>query len=202
MHIDLAFRLQANQPISADHGFALFGAISRVLPAVHADTEIGVHPIAGRQIGDRQMELNGDSRLVLRIPDGKISAVLPLAGKSLQLGDSRLVVGVPEVRTLLPATAVRSRIVLIKVSGHDATALTADIFSHAARKQLQALGVSEQAALAVNQHKRRTIQVHGRELVGYEVIVEGLSAEESIILQERGLGGKRHMGCGVFMPLR
>jgi hypothetical protein len=33
-------------------------------------------------------------------------------------------------------------------------------------------------------------------------VVEGLTAEESLTLQTHGLGGKHHMGCGVFVPLR
>jgi len=37
------------------------------------------------------------------------------------------------------------------------------------------------------------------EIVGYELIIQGLTAEESITVQEQGLGGKRHMGCGVFV---
>jgi len=36
--------------------------------------------------------------------------------------------------------------------------------------------------------------------VGYAVRVSGLSDEDSLKLQERGLGGKRRMGCGVFVP--
>ena len=32
--------------------------------------------------------------------------------------------------------------------------------------------------------------------------VGGLTAEESICLQERGLGGRRRMGCGLFVPGR
>jgi hypothetical protein len=34
------------------------------------------------------------------------------------------------------------------------------------------------------------------------VIIEGLTAEESLTIQEKGIGGRRHMGCGVFVPLR
>ena len=39
-------------------------------------------------------------------------------------------------------------------------------------------------------------------IVGYSLVVEGLSAVESMLLQERGLGGRTRMGCGFFMPLR
>jgi CRISPR-associated protein Cas6 len=46
--------------------------------------------------------------------------------------------------------------------------------------------------------KRRTLRIKDKEVVGYEVLVEALTAEESLNLQEHGLGGRRHMGCGIF----
>ena len=39
-------------------------------------------------------------------------------------------------------------------------------------------------------------------MIGYALRVFGLTAEESIRLQEEGLGGRRRMGCGVFLPIR
>lgn len=38
--------------------------------------------------------------------------------------------------------------------------------------------------------------------LGYEVVLEGLTAKESLHFPEKGLGGRRHMGCRVFVPLR
>ena len=42
------------------------------------------------------------------------------------------------------------------------------------RRQLTAIGVSIQAIVSVG--KRRTIRIHGKEVVGYELIIEGLYA--------------------------
>ena len=33
-----------------------------------------------------------------------------------------------------------------------------------------------------------------------EILLDGLTDNESIGIQETGLGGRRHMGCGVFEP--
>jgi CRISPR/Cas system CSM-associated protein Csm4 (group 5 of RAMP superfamily) len=44
--------------------------------------------------------------------------------------------------------------------------------------------------------------VAGRRILGYSVRVAELTLDESLILQERGLGGKRRMGCGVFRGTR
>jgi CRISPR-associated endonuclease/helicase Cas3 len=139
------------------------------------------------------------STLTLRVPDDQIAGMLPLAGQALRLGNASVRVGVPTVRTLVPVTALRSRLVNIKVANIRPEATTEEQFAGAVRRQLSALGISEAASLTVG--KRRTMRVKERELVGYEVLVEGLTAEDSIALQEHGVGGKRHMGCGVFVPI-
>jgi CRISPR-associated protein Cas6 len=36
-------------------------------------------------------------------------------------------------------------------------------------------------------------------VVGYALRVNGLTEEGSIRLQEEGLGGRRRMGCGIFV---
>jgi CRISPR-associated protein Cas6 len=199
MLVDLSFQLTSAQPIPADHGYALYAAVSRLLPAVHAENGFAIHPIGGRQVGERRMELMPWSTLSIRVPADQISSLLALAGKSLELHDATIRVGVPEVRPLIPATALRSRLVVIKVANVDARALTAERFAAAARRQLDDLGIAPAAQLTLG--KRRSLGVHRKEIVGYELVVEGLTAEESITLQEKGLGGKRHMGCGVFVAM-
>jgi CRISPR-associated protein Cas6 len=199
MHIDLTFHLQAVGPIPADHGYALYSAVSHLIPEVHQDNGIAIHPISGRQIGDRRLMLMPWSTLSIRVPDSQIAVVLKLAGKSLRIDGASLRVGVPEVRALIPAEAVRSRLVIIKVAHADAADLTTELFTAAARKKLDELGIGTEAVLSVG--KRRSLHLKQREIVGYELLVEGLTAVESITLQENGLGGKRHMGCGVFVPM-
>jgi CRISPR-associated protein Cas6 len=197
MHIDLAFHLQAVGPIPADHGYALYAAVSHLIPEVHQDDSIAIHPICGRQIGERRLMLMPWSTLSIRVPDGQIAVVLKLAGKSLRLDGAALRVGVPEVRTLTPSTAVRSRLVIIKLAHADAAELTTEMFTIAARKKMNELGIGSETILSIG--KRRSLRMKQREIVGYEIVVKGLAAAESITLQENGLGGKRHMGCGVFV---
>jgi CRISPR-associated protein Cas6 len=201
MYVDVSFMLTGTNPIAADHGYALYGAVSRLLEdKVHSENAIGVHPIRGRQVGNRQLMLMPWSTLTLRVADDQIAAMLPLAGHALRIGNASVRVGVPTVRALVPVTALRSRLVNIKVANIRPEATTEEQFAGAVRRQLNALGISEAASLTVG--KRRTMRVKERELVGYEVLVEGLTAAESITLQEHGIGGKRHMGCGVFVPWR
>lgn len=193
-YVDLSFCVQSSSPLWSDHGFSLFGAISRILPDAHDTNAIGILPIAGNQIGERKIQLDTRSRLTLRIPSGDIARWLPLSGKTLEVSGASLQVGVPEVRALVPTTAIRSRLATTK-NGQEQARFEAEI-----RRQMEALGVSKDAILSIG--KRRTIRVHSKEVVGYEVVIEGLSFDESLAIQTHGLGGRRHMGCGVFVGIR
>jgi CRISPR-associated protein Cas6 len=153
---------------------------------------VGIHPICGQQIGNRQISLTNNSRLALRTTDDKIAALIQLAGKRLNVAGCPLRIGVPQVYGLTPAPALRSRLVTTK------NGLDQNRFLQEVRRQLDALNILSEVIVTVA--KRRTVRIHDKEVVGYEVIIEGLTAEESVNLQERGLGGRRHMGCGVFVP--
>jgi len=197
--IDLCFALTGAAHLFSDHGYQLYAALSRVLPQLHDQNGIGVHPIRGQQVGNRRIALGKQSRLVIRTPVDRIGDWLPLAGKQLEIGECRLRVGVPQVWSLRPATALRSRLVTIKVKeAEDAQSLTSELFQAAARRQLDALDISPDANLTLG--KRRTLRVKSKEIVGYEVLVEDLTADESLTLQSQGLGGRRHLGCGLFVP--
>jgi CRISPR-associated protein Cas6 len=210
--VDLAFRLQGDR-IPADHGYALLGAVSRIVSAVHGDDSIGIHPIIGRYIGNREIALSDRSRLVLRLDSDRIAEVLPLAGGGLDLDGRKIRVGVPETWALVPAARVRSRLVVIKGF------LESEPFLEAVRRQLDALGVKgvpgllrRQAPKALEGRSgiaadrspfvRRTVRIRDKTVVGYAVEVMGLDAGDSIKLQEVGLGGRRRFGCGVFVPFR
>jgi CRISPR-associated protein Cas6 len=202
MKVDLAFSLVSTHAVPADHGYLLYSAVSRMLPEAHQADGYGIHPIRGRQLGGRTLQLTEQSRLVIRVDAGQIARFLPLAGKPLQLLDRTLWIGVPQVRTLVPATTLRSRLVTIKLPDtvSQPPEAAAECFQAAVRRQLGELGVSAEAQVSLG--KRRTLRIKDKEVFGYEVLLEGLTAEESIVVQEHGLGGRRRFGCGVFVPNR
>jgi CRISPR-associated protein Cas6 len=189
--VDLAFRL-TGPTIPVDHGYALYSAVSRLLPGLHTDKEIGIHPIRGRYVGDGGLQLTSSSRLTIRLPDDRIRDVLKLAGKRLELDGYQLQVGIPEVRALRASAVLYSRLVTIKGF------MEVEPFLAAARRQLNPLGVS--AELTVGE--RRTLRVKDKQVLGFEVSAVHVDAAGSLRLQERGIGGRRHMGCGMFVPMR
>lgn len=191
---DLAFHVVPDTQIPVDHAYFLYGAISRLIPEVHSENGIAIHPLRGLQIGNRKMALQPSSRLTFRLEAERIPAVLGLSGKKLRIGgEANITVGVPEIRALVPATVLRSRLCTIKGFQEPV------VFAEAVRRQLDSLGISPEVSVEVG--KRRTLRIKDKEIVGFEVILGALNAEESIKVQEAGVGGRRHLGCGIFVPV-
>lgn len=209
--VDLRFHLRG-QLIPVDHGYQLFAAVSHLLPALHGDDEIGIHPISGPLAGNRCQLVTDKSFLTIRLPSERMADVLPLAGKSLKIGGDEIRVGVPQTRALIPSARVYSRLVVINGFTEP------EPFLDAVVRQLDAMNVKGKAYLVqqaeieeVNRERpagthspflRRTIRIRDKEIVGFALGVEELTAEESIMVQEKGIGGRRRFGCGIFVPDR
>lgn len=207
--VDVSFRLQGiNIPV--DHGYHLYSSVSKQIPEIHGDDEVGLHPISGQLAGDRLLLLTERSSLTFRISSDRISQILPLAGKEVNVGEHKIRVGVPQTLALVPSARLYSRLVVIKGF------MEPEPFLEAVRRQLESLSIKGEPTLVAQPHiakanvdkeagshspsLRRTLNIRGKEIVGFAVRVEELTAEESIRLQEKGLGGRRRFGCGIFIP--
>lgn len=209
--LDVIFPVNGST-IPRDHGYSLYAAISRLVPSVHEAKDTGIFPIRGQNTGDGALFLTDRSALRLRLPAARIPAILPLAGKVLELDGHRLRVGVPRVAPLVPAPTLASSLVLINPwheKGTPMPQITPDLFLEAVKRQMGKLGVGGEAGIQAitdgprkGQARRRTLRIKDRVLAGYALIIQGLTADESIRLQAEGIGGKRLMGCGLFLELK
>ena len=194
--VDLYFHIQAKE-IAVDHGYALYGAISHILETrgkdedkwLHTADNVGLLPIRGHYAGKGKLLLGQHAQLGLRLPVGLIPKVLPLAGKRLDVNGDVLRVGVSTTSALIPAPVLYAHIVTTK-NGKDEARFDAEI-----QRQLDALAIKGKPARG----PRRIMTIKDKKVVGYSLLVSELTAEESIRLQEQGLGGRRKMGCGVFV---
>jgi CRISPR-associated protein Cas6 len=198
--IDLSFAL-VGSTIPLDHGYSLYSALCRVVPALHGDRRLGVHPIRGQQSAPGVLSLTKWSRLKLRLPAEQIAPYIAVAGQKLDLAGHHLRVGIPRVEALIPAASLASRLVTFR------HALTAESFEASVRRELKQMPSAGQVQLVsstrskfAGQPLRRVVRVKEKRIVGYALRVLGLTEEESIRLQEEGLGGRRRMGCGLFVP--
>ncbi|HWO72243.1 MAG TPA: type I-MYXAN CRISPR-associated protein Cas6/Cmx6 [Dehalococcoidia bacterium] len=212
--VDCSFGLfppSSQAALPADSAYFLYAAISRILPWLHNRPDVGIHPLRGRLIGKRSMLLPKRSTLTFRAPAGLVGPLLALAGKTLTVAGVPLQVGTPNIYPLAPAALLSSRLVIIRGFQEP------DAFLAAVQRQLEKMGVGGQARLVTRQSPtavetdgkggqgewiRRTLRVKDMEIVGFAVEVGGLSAADSLRLQEVGLGGRRKFGCGVLVPKR
>ncbi len=199
--IELAFPVLGRH-LPEDNAYLLYSAISKALEG-HLPDEVGVSSITGSPAGDWRLRIERTTRLRIRLSADRISGLLSLAGQSLEVGGHVITLGIPRVHALQPAPTLQSRLVTIKGF------LEPEPFLEAARRQLGALGVTGQATIPFitasprqGQPKRRVIRIKERVIVGFALRVERLSTADSLMLLTRGLGGRRHMGCGIFVPAR
>ncbi len=225
MLIELNFPVLGGTEIPADHGYALYGALSRLVPKLHTrEMPLRIGPIRGAYVGNGKLRLDSrGSRLCVRLQPDDLPAVLPLAGKSLNLDGHAVRLGVPQVSALVPAPTLFARMVVIKASSPmlDPAVKTSRTrektkryqepaeFLAAIRRELERQGIGAQADLPLHETGPRTgqpcrhvMRIHGKKIVGFSVIIQGLTAEESLMIQEQGLGGRGKLGGGFFVPVK
>lgn len=201
--VDLVFPVRG-ESVQTDHAYPLYGALSGAVPAFHDPQQpLRFAPLTGTRGDAGRLQLAAWSRLRVRLTADAIPTVLPLAGKALDVAGARVSLGPPSVEALVPAAALESWMVTFK-NGEDP-----DTFLATARAKLTELGIAGEPAVRAfesgpraDEPRRRVIRVSGVAIVGYALLVSGLTAEESIRLQKSGLGGRTKIGCGFFLPAR
>ncbi len=199
--IDLAFPVKGTV-LNADHNYYLYSAIAREFPILHNLSDLAINTISGKPDREGKILLVPGSKLWMRLPVENIAYIYQLAGKKLRIGQYSIELGNPSLHPLEPVDALKARIVTIK-------GYTEPIpFLEAVKRQLASLEITEgDLGIPANYEgvpKRLTLQIKKPErtysIVGYSILVSNLSAEDSLKIQQVGIGGKRRLGCGVFYP--
>lgn len=199
--VDVRFTIDCRR-IPVDHAFALSHAIAMALPWINGEAEAAVHTIhvAGSQNGwerpphsaDAHLMVSRRTKLVIRVPKHRVDALRGgLEGRTLDVGGCPLTVGEGKVRTLATETTLLARYVVTGTADSESAFLTwtAD--------ELGRMGIRLRKALC---GKATTVATPSGALQTRSLLLADLAPEESVRLQQRGLGPNRHMGCGVFIP--
>ncbi|MGI9105912.1 MAG: type I-MYXAN CRISPR-associated protein Cas6/Cmx6 [Pyrinomonadaceae bacterium] len=197
--VTVHFPVLEGRQLPADHGYALYSAITRHLPALHGASWLGLELLSGVPWREGIIVLpTRGAHLRLRIPADRYGHVLPLAGCRLDISGHPLRLGIPTARPLMPAASLYARHVTIKKFTDP------EPFLDAARRQLDALGITALLELPTDEQgrpRRRLITIHGKRVVGFSLAAHHLSDDDSFKLQTHGIGGRRAMGCGLFVPI-
>jgi CRISPR-associated protein Cas6 len=202
--LDLVFPV-CGTTLAAQHSYPLYAAISRLLPWVHdPGSRFALAPVTGRYVGGGRLRIEaGYSHLRLRLSAAELPRAVSLAGKGLEVLGQRIRLGVPHVEALQPVPDLLAHTVTIK------HATDAEAFARSARERLDELGIGGRLEVPSvpcgprrGEPMRQVLRVKDAVLVCYALRVRELKPEESLRLQEVGLGGKRRMGGGFFLPVR
>lgn len=195
--VDLVYSIQCLR-LPVDHAQVLSLAVQNQLPWFATEERAALHAIHVAESGngwvrpDDFIHLSRRTKLTLRVPKHRIEDAQQLSGTALDLGGHPLTVGTSIIRPLSTLTTIFARYVAASESDEQQ-------FLRDALAQLKALGVKPKKMLCGMEKSIAT--THGA-LRTRSLMLAELSVDESLILQQRGLGLHRVLGCGVFIPHR
>ncbi|BCL39689.1 type I-MYXAN CRISPR-associated protein Cas6/Cmx6 [Nostoc sp. MS1] len=194
--VELTFPVRGKY-LPADHNYGLYAACIHLIPELRQQKYMSILTIPGFPDKQGKILLTEKSCFRVRVQIPQISLIYQLAGKSIRIGIHEIQIGIPQIFMLQPAKKLKSRIVVIKGYSEPKS------FLLAAQRQLNSLGISGEIYIPTDKNGepyRKTLKVKRYTIVGFTTEISGLNDEDSIKLQQLGIGGKRHLGCGYFQP--
>lgn len=196
--IELTWAIMGDR-IRIDHGYRLYSALVAINPAIK-NLEWQLIAVNGCNTHDGFVKLGCESLLGVRCALRDTPVFDAVANRVLRVGQGLIEVGEVKVRQIESKRSLVSKITTIKNAGR--SQCDRDAFCISLGKQLAKLGVGALPTISKRQQFLPITELGkgDREgAVGYGVRFESVSDAESLILQRFGLGGKRRMGCGVFV---
>lgn len=197
--VDLVYSISC-QCLPVDHAHALSTALLDHLPWLKETKGAGVHPISIPEAGhgwmraegaDELLHLSKRTKLILRAPKERVEHAENLEGKILDVAGHSLEVLKMQQRPLQAMATLFSRYNVI------AEGIDEEAFIQGVAEELAALGIQARKMLPGRKH---ILRVADGELTTTTLMIADLSSEDSLKLQQHGIGVHQHMGCGLFIP--
>lgn len=197
--VDIVYAISC-RALPVDHAWALSQAVTAALPWLAEDARAGVHTIHVADSGNGWMRpdapddllyLSRRTKLMLRVARECIDDAQRLTGRSLDVAGNRIEVGKGSVRPLTDITTIFARYVVTD-GDKDESAFLAHTVA-----ELRAMDVHPKKMLCGIE---RLIATPGGKIHTRSLMLADLRVEESVRLQQQGLGPRRNLGCGLFLP--
>jgi CRISPR-associated protein Cas6 len=197
--VDAVFAISC-RCLPVDHAYALSQAVQAALPWFADEPQAGLHTIHGaasasgwmRPEGpDDLLQLSHRARLALRLPRERLEDAAALTGRTLEVAGWPLRVAELSARPLSRITTLFARSVVFSGAEEETQ------FLAAAAGELDTLGIRASTMLC---GRVTALATPERTYQTRSLMLAGLSQEQSLELQRRGLGGERKLGCGLFIP--
>lgn len=199
--VDLYFKINCKQ-IALDHAHDLSRALHQALPWLSDEDRAGIHLIHGassgngwqrpdEEAGEDFIYLSRRSRMAMRVPKNRIPDAEALIGQSLDVGGYRVEIGESQVKSLTTLGTLFSRYVRVN-DGEDEEAFLRRIV-----QETKNLGLNVKKVLCGVGHEFTLPEGKVQTL---SVMVADLSPQDSVLLQQNGIGEGRKLGFGLFIP--
>ncbi len=201
--VDIIFSIECRE-LPVDHTHSLSNAIKEALPGHGDETGLGINPIylAGSQNGwerpdeslGQNLILSKRTKLTLRVrKEHQDEVIEKLQDKTLMIDGFPLTIRKPKIKKLSKEGTIFSRSIVCS----DAEAEDEMLFLQRMQKELNEMGIPIKKALC---GKLQPIKTPQGPLLTRSLMLAELQPEHSVKLQQHGIGDKREMGCGIFIP--
>jgi CRISPR-associated protein Cas6 len=186
--VEAVFPLEG-KALPRDHAQALQHALAEQLPWLRNDAGAGIHPLKLVSGPESLALLSQRTRLILRVDANRLDELKALCGVELDVSGHALRLGAVHLRALQPlATLYAYRVAAVSADESE--------FMQAMEAELTALAIAGERVCG----KRHSLRVDGLDMTTFSMMLHGLAPEQSLRLQQHGLGPHRLLGCGLFVP--
>ena len=195
---DLVFKLHGKM-LDIDHAYALSEALRQQLPADVCE-RIGVLGVrmAGSGNGwerpqeiDAEIPLSRRSRLIIRVHRDDSASVQAISDSRLQLGRHAIEIGASSARMLSHLGTLHARAVSCDAAQSE------EEFLQQVAAQLRSMGIEVSKMIC---GKSGAIRTDEGSIFTRALMIADLQADESVRLQQHGIGDAHMLGCGLFVP--
>ena len=197
--IDVAYRINC-KTLPFDHAYELSKEVIKLLPWLTEDKSSGIHTLHGPDSGNGWMRAENEeiflsqrTRLIIRIPKEQIELAKQLENKTLKVLGNKINIGKSNAKSFLVVPDLICRFVL----SHDDACKDENEFLNKMINELNLCDIPIKKAIC---GKTKSLTINGKKRLGRSLMIADLSKENSVRLQDIGVGEGRIFGCGIFLP--
>jgi len=198
--LDLCFKMEC-KTLPLDHAWALSSALTAIAPWLTETDHTAIHLIHGAESGNGWMRpddtenqvlhLSRRARFTLRLQRDIISRVEDLIDQTLDIEGHSLTIKAFKKQLLVPQTTIFSRYIATEPG------LDEDAFLNQVAPAIEVQGIQIKKMMGGLPH---TFNTPDGPLTTRSLMLSDLEKEESIRLQQNGLGDLQLFGIGIFLP--
>ena len=198
--VDLLFKIECKS-LPLDHGFDLSEQIVQHIPWIKDEPQAAIHQIHVAESANGWMRpedpetevlcLSRRTKMTIRLPATRLGDINTLTGKTLDIAGHKLTVGNYTTKKLSKLTTIFARYVDTKGT-EDENKFLEDMVQQLLEKDIK---VKKMLSGKLMRHKTDQGMLLTRKLM-----VSDLDVNQSVLLQEQGIGNNKLLGMGIFMP--